>query len=231
MPAISALTIATCTAIDRDALTVAVIWSLMLGLLVTMVVAVARESRGRPTTLPRAWLLFVLAFGTAIVAWSPRDLRVEWFSLPLGLLLLVAGAIAMRRPALGPATPPHHWPAGRSGSWLLLGPGLVVLVLASMLATATDPQTWRAVLVMALALVFILMGVRWRLAAPFVLGMVVLPIENVLAFSVQIGRGIEAMPWWITLAVVGLVLLVIAVGSERREGDDRSPTARLRDLG
>ncbi|MBA4248821.1 MAG: hypothetical protein C0444_11105 [Microbacterium sp.] len=83
---------------------------------------------------------------------------------------------------------------------------------------------------MAFALVAILVGVRWRLAAPFVLGMIILPVENVLAFSVQIGRGIEAMPWWITLAVVGIVLLVIAVGSERRAGDGGEPTARLRDL-
>jgi hypothetical protein len=83
---------------------------------------------------------------------------------------------------------------------------------------------------MSFALVAILVGVRWRLAAPFVLGMIILPIENVLAFSVQIGRGIEAMPWWITLAVVGVVLLVIAVGSERRSGDEGAPTARLRDL-
>ena len=229
VPAITALTAASCTAVAVDEFTVAVLWSLMLALLVTMVAAVVREARAH-TTLPRAWVLFALALATAIAAWSTREyLRVEAFSLPLGAMLLIAGALAMRQST--PSTAPlHHWPVGRSGSWPLLGPGIVVLVFASMLATATDPQTWRAVLVMAIALVAIIVGVRWRLAAPFVLGIVVLPIENVLAFSVQIGRGIEAMPWWITLAVVGLVLLVIAVGSERRGGDDRASSARLRDL-
>lgn len=230
VPAIAAVTIAAWTAIEPEALTVAMLWMLMVALLVTMTLAVARERRGT-TRLPRSWVLFGLALGTAIVAWSTREfLRVEAFSVPLGLLLLIAGAIAMRQPAPETRRPVHHWPAGRSGSWALLGPGLVVLVLASMLATATDPQTWRAVLVMGLALAFILVGVRWRLAAPFVLGIVVLPVENVLAFSVQIGRGIEAMPWWITLAVVGLVLLVIAVGSERRGGEGAMAGPRLRDL-
>ncbi|MFN4000713.1 SCO7613 C-terminal domain-containing membrane protein [Microcella sp.] len=230
VPAIAAVSIAAWTAVESTPLTVAVLWMLMLALLVTMTIAVAREGRG-PTLLPRAWVQFALALGTAIAAWSTREyLRVEAFSLPLGLMLLVAGAIALRRPRPAAAAPLQHWPRGRSGSWPLLAPGLVVLVLASMLATATDPQTWRAVLVMALALGFILVGVRWRLAAPFVLGMIVLPLENVLAFSVQIGRGIEAMPWWITLAVVGLVLLVIAVGSERRGGPGAPSTPRLRDL-
>ncbi len=236
VPALTVVTAALGTAVEYDvsapwfALTVAVQWSLMVALLVVMVVAVERSTRGT-TVLPHAWVLFALALATSIVAWSPRELlRVEAFSLPLGLMLLAAGAIALRRASGADPAPVHHWPLGRAGSWPLLAPGLVVLVLASILATGTDPQTWRAVLVMAIALVMILVGVRWRLAAPFVLGMLVLPLENVLAFSVQIGRGIEAMPWWITLAVVGLVLLVIAVGSERRGSGGGAPLARLRDL-
>lgn len=230
VPALVGVTASAWTAIEPTVPSVQALYVLMLTLLIAMVVAVWRE-RTAPTVLPRVWVLFALALVTAIVAWSPRELlRVEAFSLPLGLMLVVAGAIAMRGARTEHPAPLHHWPMGRSGSWQLLAPGIIVLVLASMLATATDPLTWRAVLVMGIALVAILVGVRWRLAAPFVLGMIVLPIENVLAFSVQIGRGIEAMPWWITLAVVGVVLLVIAVGSERKEGDDSAPTARLRDL-
>jgi len=113
---------------------------------------------------------------------------------------------------------------------MLLGPGLVVTLSASVAATYTDPRTWRAILVMAIALVAILVGATLRLAAPFLIGIVVLPVENVLAFVVQIGRGIEAMPWWITLSVVGAVLLIIAVAYERRAGDEAGLTARLRDL-
>lgn len=230
VPAITALVVAACSAIEVDPLPVWVISAIGMALLITMVVAVWRE-RSHATFLPRAWVLFALALVAAIVAWSTREfLRVEAFSVPLGAMLLLAGVVAFVRGPGAASAPLHHWPMGRTGSWALLSPGIVVLVFASMLATATDPQTWRAVLVMAFALVAILVGVRWRLAAPFVLGMIILPVENVLAFSVQIGRGIEAMPWWITLAVVGIVLLVIAVGSERRAGDGGEPTARLRDL-
>ncbi|HRN29638.1 MAG TPA: hypothetical protein PK890_08065, partial [Terrimesophilobacter sp.] len=122
------------------------------------------------------------------------------------------------------------WPAHWQGSWPLLAPGLGVMFLASILATFTDPQTWRAILVIGIALVAILVGASMKLAAPFLMGIIVLPVENFFVFLVQIGQGIESMPWWITLAVVGAVLLIIAVTYERRAGEDNSIAARLRDL-
>lgn len=214
--------------IHRDWATIWTLWALMLAFLVA-VVAVAARQRSRRTAMPPALFLFAIAFTTAIVAWSPRDLRVEWFSLPLGVFLLAAGALHLRAGARVPGTL-ASWPAGFSGSWPLLAPGLVVALSASVAATFTDPQTWRAILVIGLALVAILVGAGAKLAAAFLIGIVVLPVENVLVFLVQIGRGIESMPWWITLAVVGAVLLILAVTYERREGADAGIAARLRDL-
>ena len=133
-------------------------------------------------------------------------------------------ATALKRASL------NTWPFGFTGSWPLLAPGIVVIFLASVLATGTDPQTWRAISVIAAALLAILVGAQFKLAAPFILGIVILPIENIVVFAVQIGRGIESVPWWITLAIVGAVLLIIAVTYERRSGADNSVTARLRDL-
>lgn len=205
-------------------------WTLMLALLATMVVTAVVALR-RGTALPPVPFMFAVAFVTAVVAWSPRELRVEWFSLPLGLFLLAAGAVGLRRPAAGGSPTLWAWPVGWRGSWRLLGPGLAVLLSASIAATYTDPRTWRAILVMAIALAAVLVGALARLAAPFVIGIVVLPVENVLAFMVQIGRGIEAMPWWITLSVVGAVLLIIAVAYERRAESGAGLAARLRDLG
>ena len=229
-PSVLILGVATWPAIERDWLVIWTMWALLLGFLTLMVAVAARGLRG-PTGLPPVWFLFAVSFVTAVVAWSPRDLRVEWFSLPLGLFLLTAGAMALRRPAVeAPIRSITAWPAGWTGSWPLLAPGLVTMLSASVAATYTDPRTWRAILVMAIALVAILVGATQRLAAPFLIGIVVLPIENLLAFMVQIGRGIEAMPWWITLSVVGAVLLIIAVGYERRAGDDTGLAARLRDL-
>jgi hypothetical protein len=226
-PALAYVAVATWTSIERDWFTIWAMWALMLVYLAA-VVAIARRRSIRPTSLPPVWFVFALAFITAIVAWSPRDLRVEWFSLPLGLFLLAAGALTLRRASSGGTV--GSWPAGWSGSWPLLGPGIVTTLLASIVATFTDPLTWRAILVIVIALVAILIGSSRKLAAPFLIGIIVLPIENVFVFLVQIGRGIESMPWWITLAVVGAVLLIIAVTYERRAGEENSITARLRDL-
>ncbi len=226
-PALLYVGAATWTAIDRDWVAIWSMWGLMLAYLATLVAISARTRRHR-TSLPPVWFVFGLAFVTAVVAWSPRDLRVEWFSLPLGLLLLAAGAVHLRTPETPGRPSLTAWPATWHGSWALLGPGIVVTFSASIAATFTDPVTWRAILVMVLALAAIIVGAGRRLAAPFLIGIVVLPVENALAFLVQIGRGIEAMPWWITLAVVGAVLLVIAVTYERRA--DAGIAARLRDL-
>ena len=124
----------------------------------------------------------------------------------------------------------NRWPIGFTGSWRLLAPGIVVILLTSVMSTGTDPLTWRAILVIGLALVAILIGNLRKLAAPFILGIITLPIENLIVFAVQIGDKIEATTWWITLATAGAVLLVLAVSSERGSTGNRGVAARLRDL-
>lgn len=261
-PAVLALAVGVWPSIERDWFNIWAMWGVMcLGIVAVVVAAMSVvtvsvpavpdatadrgevESRSRivrvADVLPPVWLLFAATFVTAIVAWSPRDLRVEWFSLPLGIGLLAAGALAAAKTryadgsttaVVGTRGTLSDWPNGWSGSWAHFGPGLIVTISASMLATFTDPQTWRAILVIVIALIAIIVGAARRLAAPFLLGIIVLPVENVIAFAVQIGRGIESMPWWITLAIVGAVLLTIAVTYERRAGEAETLVARLRDL-
>ncbi|MGB3375082.1 MAG: hypothetical protein WBA87_08090, partial [Microbacterium sp.] len=237
-PAALALAIGIWPSIARDWFVIWGMWTLMICWLLVMLRAAAavttddsRSERHPALALPPVWLLFGIAFVTAVVAWSPRELRVEMFSLPLGAFLLVAGALELRRGAgADGVSSMDSWPHGWRGSWPLLAPGLIVMMSASIVSTFTDPLTWRAILVMALALAAILLGAARRLAAPFIIGLVVLPVENVFVFSVQLGRGIESMPWWITLATVGAVLLIIAVAGERREGAERGVVARVRDL-
>ena len=227
-PAMTFLVLGTVTAIRRDWLPVAVLATLMLLLLLLMLATVSR-ARSHRTTLPPVWFTYLLAWLTAVVAWSPRDLRVEAFSLPLGFALLTAGLIAMRR-SMTSRTTFNSWPHGFRGSWQLLTPGIVAILLPSTVATGTDPLTARAILVIGLALIAVLIGSLRKIAAPFVLGIVVLPIENVIVFAVQVGRSISAAPWWITLATAGAVLLVIAVTYERRDKTAGGFSARLRDL-
>jgi hypothetical protein len=232
VPALLYLVIGPIAAVREDWFAILTVLGLALLVLALMIVTTVR-ARARAVTLPPVWVTFAVAWCTAVASWSQRELRVEAYSLPLGLALLAAGIIAMRPtpPQTADARPTlNSWPIGFTGSWRLLAPGIVVTLLPSILATGTDPRTERAILVIALALVAILIGSMRRLAAPFILGIIALPLENIVVFAVQIGRNIGALPWWITLATAGAVLLVIAVGSERRTGKGKGAAARLRDL-
>ncbi|MCS5498637.1 hypothetical protein NY547_15405 [Cnuibacter physcomitrellae] len=231
-PALALLAVGPIAARGESWFAIGLLAALSLGVLALMVATAARLRDARPTALPPVWFQFLTAWCLAVASWSERELRVEAYSVPLGVALLAAGVLWLRRPATegAPSASLDSWPARFTGSWALLTPGLVVLLLPSILATGTDPLTWRAILVIALAIGAVLVGSLRKLAAPFILGIVVLPIENAVVFLVQIGESISAAPWWITLATAGAVLLVIAVTSERRTGRDRGVAARLRDL-
>jgi hypothetical protein len=227
MPAIVYLIAGPIVAVRPGWLPIFTLLGLTVALLALMVVTTLR-ARNRDVTLPPTWFTFAAALATAIAGWSERELRVEAFSLPLGLALVATGVIAMRSVHRAPNL--TSWPIGFTGSWRLLAPGIIVTLGPSMLATLTDPRTERAILVIGLALAAILVGSLRQLGAPFILGIVALPIENVLVFTVQLGRSIGAAPWWITLATAGAVLLVIAVTYERKSAGSRGVGARLRDL-
>ncbi|MFC5501572.1 SCO7613 C-terminal domain-containing membrane protein [Lysinimonas soli] len=229
-PALVFLVAGPIASIRDGAVAILTLYGLGFALLALVIVTVLR-ARTRAVSLPPVWFTFLLAWCVMVASWSAREiLRVEAYSLPMGLAVLAAGVIAMRGPTVEGRADATSWPVGFHGSWRLLTPGLVVALLPSMLATGTDPQTWRAILVLGLALVAILIGSLRKLGAPFVIGLVVLPIENIIVFSVQVGRSIGATPWWITLATAGAVLLVIAVTSERRSAGQKGVGARLRDL-
>jgi hypothetical protein len=235
MPAALVAVAGPIAAVDGGWAAIVTLWLLMAALLVWMLVTVG-AARTRAVVSPPVLFLFPLAWVTAVAGWSARELRVEAFSLPLGLALLAVGVLVLHRAAPAGASVRSRadltsWPIGFSGSWRLLTPGILVTLAPSMLATATDPLTWRAILVIALALAAILLGSLFRLGAPFILGILVLPIENAIVFVVQIGRSIGAAPWWMTLATAGAVLLLIAVTSERRTRGAKGAGARLRDLG
>ncbi|WP_158000094.1 SCO7613 C-terminal domain-containing membrane protein [Salinibacterium sp. PAMC 21357] len=199
-------------------------------LVLLFMIATALRARNRLTALPPVWLTFIFATIAGIAGWSEHSIfRVEPFSLTLGAALLTVGIIGWRNPV--EATPTlNSWPRGQRGSWRLLAPGIFVMLGTSVLSTGTDPQTWRAILVIGLALVGILLGNRLQLAAPFVIGIITLAVENVVVFAAQIGTTIDAATWWITLASAGAVLLVLAVSTERRASGERGVAARMRDL-
>ncbi|NHT17145.1 hypothetical protein G6556_05500, partial [Cellulomonas sp. IC4_254] len=210
-------------------------WVVELGLLALAVAAVrseaARERGPLATDVPPGWVLWLAALAWAIGAWSPRELRVEVFALPLGLALTAMGWVALRAAldgagptgSAGPGWqqpgavgPRPAWPVGRATSLATLTPGILATLGPSMLAIWTDPMTWRAILVVVLALGFMLEGAREMLRAPLVLGAGALPVAVLSVFAAQLGRTISAGPWLLTLLAAGGLLLVLGVFAERR---------------
>jgi hypothetical protein len=114
-----------------------------------------------------------------------------------------AGAIRMRRDRSL-----HSWPA--------LGPGLVVLLVPSFLADFADPQTWRLVMLGAVAFAMMLVGVFARLQAPFLLGAGVLALHGVTQLWPVIALVYAQVWWWLWLAIAGVALIAIAATYERQ---------------
>ncbi|WP_395242968.1 SCO7613 C-terminal domain-containing membrane protein [Agromyces sp. MMS24-K17] len=142
----------------------------------------------------------VLVAGVALL--SPVD-QVESVSIPLGAGLVVAGAIRMARtPSLG--------------SWPALAPGLGVLFVPTFIAGVVDPQWWRIIGLAAAALATLLIGLRLRLQAPFVLGTITLLVHGVVQLWPWISWLYEAVWWWLWLGVAGALLITLAATYERQ---------------
>ena len=211
------------------------LWGLSLALLALMLFTVWRDlvtkQTGGATILPPAWITFAAAWSVAVAGWSVRDLNVEWFSLPLGLALTGAGVLVLARGGGATGGTATSWPVGFTRSWAILAPGIIVTVLPSVLATGTNPATWRAILVIALALAALLVGALLRYAAPFVLSLVTFGVEIVvILFQLGLGREIDPVVFYIAAGSAGAILIVVAIWFERRSRGDRENSARLRDL-
>ena len=206
------------------------LWALSLALLALMLFTVWRDLAGT-TILPPAWITFAAAWCVAVAGWSVRDLNVEWFSLPLGLALTGAGVLVLARGGGATGGTATSWPVGFTRSWAVLAPGIIVTVLPSVLATGTNPATWRAILVISLALVALLVGALLRYAAPFVLSLITFGVEIVvILFQLGLGREIDPVVFYIAAGSAGTILIVVAIWFERRSRGDRENSARLRDL-
>jgi hypothetical protein len=230
IPALAYLVLGPIAAVGPGVAPMWTLWGLMIALLAVLVVTVRRDLRGT-TILPPAALTFLAAWSVAVAGWSVRDLNVEWWSLPLGVALTGAGALVLARGATPGAERGSlvRWPVGFSRSWAVLAPGLGVTLLPSILATGTNPATWRAILVIALALVTLLAGSFLRYAAPFVLSLVAFGLEIVVVF-LRLGGEIDPTLLWIAIGTAATIVIVIAVGLERRSTTGGTTGARMRDL-
>ncbi len=113
-------------------------------------------------------------------------------------------------------------------SWDRYGVGLVFAVAPAVLVALEDPGLVRPMVVVALALVLVLSGLVWRqLAAVWVGGVSI----GVFA-AAHIFDAVRDLPGWAVFTIVGVVLLGVGAGFERRlrrDGDDEStPTVQGR---
>lgn len=230
VPALAFLIVGPISAIAPGVAPMWTLWGLMLALLGFMLVTVLRALAG-PTILPPTWVVFAAAWLVAVAGWSVRTLNVEWFSLPMGLALVGAGVLVLRAGAPGQRGTIASWPVGFVRTWAVLAPGIVVTVLPSVLATGTNPATWRAILVLGLALVALLLGALVRYAAPFVLSLVTFGVEIlVILVLIAAGRDIDPVIFYVSAATAGVILITVGIWFERRSRGDREASARMRDL-
>lgn len=151
----------------------------------------------------------VLALG-AVWAWldAARVDVAEAYTAPAALAALIAGILA--------------WRTGPGRSWLTLGPALVLAIGPTLVLGIADESNGRSgavrlIVAAALSLAVVIAGAIWRLQAPLCLGAAAL-----LALAIdQWGAEIVRMPRWISVGVVGILLMWIGATFEHRRRDWR----------
>jgi len=184
---------------------------LLFAIIHVVVVATAKG----PFTPRVGWLVIVLAGIAAIMALLGAAVEpMEILTLPIALALAVTGALALERS-----------PAARS--WPYLGPATLVLLVPTLLATAVDRPLWRLVALGVVAVAVVVVGLQRRLQAPFVIGSAVTLVHAVATFSGGIRAVYMAVPWWLWLAVGGILLIVLAARYERQVQNVRAVALRV----
>ncbi|MFE1874527.1 SCO7613 C-terminal domain-containing membrane protein [Streptomyces sp. NPDC059496] len=138
----------------------------------------------------------------------------EAYALPVTVPALVVGLLRRRRDP-------------GASSWTAYGPGLAATLVPSLLAAWGDAGWLRPLLLGAAALVVTLLGARWRLQAPLLLGGVVLAAVAVHELAPYVVQVAGALPRWVPPALAGLLLLAVGATYERRLRDARRLRAAI----
>jgi hypothetical protein len=139
------------------------------------------------TLLIVANIAFVIGAGVA---------TLEWFTLPPAAIMLAIGLLRWRD----------------QSSWVYLGPGLLLGLVPSALLASSNGDYLRITFVVAAAVAVIMIGTRFSLQAPFVIGATVLAKIGLWQF-VEVA---PLIPRWITLGTAGAILLAVGATYERR---------------
>ncbi len=141
----------------------------------------------------------------------------EAYTVPAAVALLVLGAVRRRR---DPA----------ASSWRSYGGGLALGLGPSLVRAVTDAGDLRPLLLAVAAAIVVGAGVRGRLQAPLVVGAVVLALDALVQLAPVVAAAYSAVPRWVTLGTLGLVLVACGATYEHRVRDLRRVGARVAGL-
>ncbi|MFD3467344.1 SCO7613 C-terminal domain-containing membrane protein [Streptomyces sp. NPDC058682] len=142
----------------------------------------------------------------------------EAYALPVTVPALVVGLLRRRRDP-------------GASSWTAYGPGLAATLVPSLLAAWGDAGWLRPLLLGVAALVVTLLGARWRLQAPLLLGGAVLAAVAVHELAPYVVQVAGALPRWVPPALAGVLLLAVGATYERRLRDARRLRSAIGRLG
>ncbi|MER7517515.1 SCO7613 C-terminal domain-containing membrane protein [Streptomyces sp. NPDC126499] len=184
--------------------------ALALGGVVAAATAVRPERRAVASWV--AAVLFLLATWVRLAVWEVTT--PEAYTLPVTVPALVVGALRRRRDA-------------ETSSWTAYGPGLAATLVPSLLAAWVDPHWARPLALGLAALVVTLLGARFRLQAPLLLGGTVLALDGLHELAPYVVQVVGALPRWLPPALAGLLLLAVGATYEQRLRDARRLRERL----
>uniref|UniRef100_UPI00286E7B75 SCO7613 C-terminal domain-containing membrane protein n=1 Tax=Nocardioides sp. TaxID=35761 RepID=UPI00286E7B75 len=136
---------------------------------------------------------------------------VEAYTLPLALVLLTAGSVALLR--------------GHRSSISTLAPGLGLALVPTLLQVLVDPLGLRSVLLGLACVVLVAIGLARGWAAPLLAGAGVGALVVLRQATLA-----EVIPQWVLIGLVGVVLTVVGVTWEQRLKEIRTVSAYVRGL-
>ncbi|MCU1420762.1 MAG: hypothetical protein JWN36_413 [Microbacteriaceae bacterium] len=218
--AVGALPIALALLIDGLARTIGV-EPMQRGVAIVIVLSVAHVLASL-SALPHrriAALSSVVVAGIAgLYAFAVGELApIEWVSVPVGLALIATGAIHMLR-------------APEARSWAWLAPGVGILLVPSLIATAFDAPLWRLVALGVVGVAIIVIAAVLRLQAPLLIASVVVLIHAIATFAPEIRAVYELVEWWIWIAIGGVIVMVVAIRFEASRRGVTRLVAHIADL-
>lgn len=181
-----------------------------LALVLALCGVLAAGAAVRPERRPAAGYLAAVLFVTATwVRLAASDVSApEAYTLPVTVPALVIGVLRRRRDP-------------EASSWTAYGPGLAATLLPSLAVAWGDPDWPRPLLLGAAALVVTLLGAKYRLRAPLLLGGAVLALVTLHELAPYVVQVVGALPRWLPPALAGLLLLAVGATYEQRLRDAR----------